>query len=213
MDRYLTEDEKGRIRELYGNRLKDLGPVVETVGWRSKEDQVLRFQVLTRGITLRGCRVMDVGCGLGDLIPFLDQQTGGDYDYLGIDLTPTLVDTAQSLYGGPGRRFLTGDILQMDDLSSVDVVLMSGALSFRIGDNVAFAKTMLERMFALSRGVVAANFLTSYVDYQLEKNFHYPPELLFSFSKSLTRWVTLMHDYPLWEFTLQLRHEARQENI
>ncbi|MBF8271057.1 MAG: hypothetical protein HW380_162 [Magnetococcales bacterium] len=212
MDRYLTDDEANRIRDLYESRLKDSGTDVKTVGWGSKKDQMLRFHVLTRGVKLQGRSVMDIGCGLGDLVPFLDQQTDGQYEYLGIDLAPKLVETARGIHGGPRRRFLAGDILQLDDLAPVDVVLMSGALSFRIGDNISFTQTMLRRMFSLSREVMAVNFLTSYVDYQAEKNFHYSPESLFTFSKSLTRWVTLLHDYPLWEFTLQLRSEARQES-
>ena len=67
-------------------------------------------------------------------------------------------------------------------------------------------------LFDLSSQCLAMNFLTTYVDYQLEKNFHFKPEDVFSLAKSLTKHVTLFHDYPLWEFTIQL-HNNTYKNI
>jgi hypothetical protein len=61
-------------------------------------------------------------------------------------------------------------------------------------------------MMAMSSKGVAVNFLSSYVDYELDRNFHFAPEKAFSLAKKLTRFVTLRHDYPLYEFTLYLYH-------
>ncbi|MBF0096743.1 MAG: class I SAM-dependent methyltransferase [Magnetococcales bacterium] len=209
MEQILTVEEKKQIIDLYEKRLEELGNDVRTVGWSSRESQWLRFQVLTRGLALQGRTILDIGCGLGDLVVFLDQQTGGDYRYLGIDISPRLIDRAATLHGGGNRAFRTGDLLQMTDVEPADLVLMSGALTFRVSDNMALAQSMLRRMYALTRESMAVNFLSSHVDYQLEKNFHYDPSQIFSFAKKLTPWVALWHDYPLWEFTLQLHTHSR----
>ena len=67
---------------------------------------------------------------------------------------------------------------------------------------------MLSRMFALSKEAVSVNFLSTHVDFQNTRNFHYDPSEMLAFAKTLTKWVALYHDYPLWEFTLQMRREA-----
>jgi SAM-dependent methyltransferase len=210
MERHLTPAERTSIQRLYEERHSRMGRHIKTVGWSSKDDQTLRFEMLFRGIDPRGKRILDVGCGLGDMIPFLDQLTGGDYDYLGTDLSPALAADARSTFSGERRQFLAGDIVEMEELAPVDLVVMSGALNFRIEDNVAYAKTLMRKMFSLARETASMNFLTSHVDFQDPKNFHHSPSALFEFAKSLTRWVTLYHDYPLWEFTLQLFRRAQK---
>jgi hypothetical protein len=68
---------------------------------------------------------------------------------------------------------------------------------------------MLGKMFALASKGVAVNFLSSYVNYEHERNFHYSPEEIFRMARRFTKWVKLRHDYPLWEFTLYMYREAQ----
>jgi hypothetical protein len=51
--------------------------------------------------------------------------------------------------------------------------------------------------------------LSSYVNYEKDINYHHKPEELFKFAKSLTKWVVVRHDYPLWEFTLYMYKNHR----
>jgi ubiquinone/menaquinone biosynthesis C-methylase UbiE len=208
VDRRLTEDERRRITNLYEMRYQQFGQSHKTVGWGSVSDQVLRFEMLCRGLSLSGKSIIDVGCGLGDLVPFLMDRYGDDFHYTGIDIAQALVVDAQGKYGQPNVRFICGEILELDENEQYDVALLSGALSYRIADNLGYAGDVLNKLFRMTREVVSVNFLSSYVDYQEEKNFHYSPEDMFGFAKQLTKWVTLYHDYRLWEFTLQIRHAA-----
>jgi len=207
----LKKTEKEEILKLYEDRYAAEGRSIKTVGWGSAEDQFLRFEVLLRGIDVSGKKILDVGCGLGDLVKYLDIIGTKDYKYIGIDLSRKLVADAQAAFGGEGRTFIVGDILEATDLDSVDIVLLSGSLNFRVENNMEHSQAMIRRMFELARETVSLNFLSSYVDEQLKKNFHYSPEKIFSFSKTLTPWVTLYHDYPLWEFTLQIHHQSKQK--
>ncbi len=205
----MDERDRDAIVTLYSERLRRLGRSHRTVGWGSAADQELRFEQLFRGTDPRGGRVLDLGCGLGDLVPFLDARTGGDYEYLGVDLAPDLVVAAEDAYGGPRRRFVVGDIGDLVLAESFSHVVCSGALSFRIVDNEAVARRTIAAAFQRADVLTAFNFLTSYADFQLEKNFHYSPEEMFRYARTLTPRVALYHDYPLWEFTLQLRREKR----
>ena len=203
----LNGRDKKRLVTLYEERLDELGNDVKTVGWNTREDQVLRFDMLYRGLDATGLSVLDVGCGLGDLTTYLDARTGGNYDYTGLDISERLVGQAKENFGSARREFVAGDILTMDNLGTYDIVFMSGALSFRIEDNMAFARTMIDRMFGACRKTLTMNFLSTHVDYQLDKNFHYNPGEMLGFAKTLTPWVNLYHDYPLWEFTVQMHRE------
>ena len=51
--------------------------------------------------------------------------------------------------------------------------------------------------------------LSSHVNYQEEHLYYFSPERLFSFAKSLTRFVQVRHDYLPFDFTLYLYKEAR----
>ena len=48
--------------------------------------------------------------------------------------------------------------------------------------------------------------------FRKRKIFHYKPEEIFSFSKEITKYVSLYHDYPLFEFTIQLNHNYKSKN-
>lgn len=213
MERYLSDDDRELISRFYDSRYKELGRSVKTVGWGNVADQRLRFEVLFRNLNPKGKRILDVGCGLGDLVDFLDGITRGDYEYLGIDLSDALIQDACERWKSPKRRFVTGDLLSLPQPLACDIAVQSGALSLKIRDNDAHARALLTRMFELAEETVSANFLSTYVDFIAEKNYHFSPETMFQFGKSLTPWVAMFHDYPLWEFTLQLHHSSKQAQV
>jgi ubiquinone/menaquinone biosynthesis C-methylase UbiE len=158
---------------------------------------------LLRNINPKGKTILDVGCGLGELVPYLDEKTNGDFTYIGIDIAEKLIEDARTQYGKPGREFYIGDIFTVN-LSSVDIAVLSGALSFKTENIEAYALQTMEKMFSLCTEAACLNFLSKYVDYELEKNQHYLPETIFAKGKALSRSVNLIHDYPLYEFTVQV---------
>lgn len=200
----LTNDDYARLTGLYDGRLAEHGISVKTVGWRSESDQQMRFEVLCRGLDLTGKRVLDIGCGLGDFIPWAEAKYGADFDYVGMDLSPGLVKTAGERFPGGRRRFIAGTLTRDSDLGEFDIAILSGTLTFKTADNMATMRSILSSAYALCREAVCSNFMTSYADSQLEKNYHYSPEDIFTFAKSLSRFIVLYHDYDLYEFTVQV---------
>lgn len=204
----LSDEDCSRLSALYDGRYAEHGASVKTVGWGSESDQAMRFEVLCRGLNLTGKRILDIGCGLGDFVPWAESRFGTDFDYVGMDLAADLVKSAAERLGGPRRRFIADTLGTETDIGEFDVIVLSGTLTFRTTDNMATMRTILTNAFERCQGALCCNFMTSYADTQLEKNFHYSPEEVFSFGKSLTRFVTLHHDYPLFEFTLQMFRQA-----
>lgn len=194
------------VKKFYNTRHQEVGDTLKSVGWSTKESQYLRFEVLVRGLELEGKTILDVGCGLGDFIQFLENRGLKNFSYYGIDISESLIGSARKKYAqNSNYHFLVGDSIELiDQLPDFDLSIMSGALSFKIDDNIGYTTEVMRKLTAKAKEVTAFNFLTSYVDYTLEKNYHYRPEDIFSIAKTITKKVNLYHDYPLYEFTVQL---------
>jgi SAM-dependent methyltransferase len=202
----MTPDEKHALIQLYEDRFAVMGYDMRTIGWKGREDQQLRFDILCDVGDLSGKRVCDIGCGFGDLYDYLSRRFAG-VRYTGIDLVPSLIEKARELH--PSADFRAFDILEHALGERFDYFLLSGALNYRVEDNMTLTRDMLAAMFELADEGVAVNFLTSYVNYEHPRNFHHSPEAVFSLARSMTRWVTIRHDYPLWEFTLFMYKNPR----
>jgi SAM-dependent methyltransferase len=89
-----------------------------------------------------GDRILDVGCGPGNFIPYLPECR-----YLGVDANSAYIDTARGRYGTHGKRFIcdTVSYQSVRDLGEFDLVLAIGLLHhledaeardlFRMGHN------------------------------------------------------------------------------
>lgn len=194
------------VESFYDQKLIEHGVSHAAVGWGSKEDQFLRFRMLLRGISPKGKVILDAGCGLGDLVNYLDELTGGDFEYIGIDITESLIHKARDLHQRPNCTFLVGDLMA-DGVKEVDISILSGALTYKRKDIKGYAKKTMGRMYELSREAACLNFMSKHVDFELDKNQHYYPEEVLEWSYGLTRNITLYGDYPLYEFTIQLKKE------
>lgn len=102
---------------------------VKALGWKGAESQIRRFEVLAGVDDLSGCSVLDLGCGYGDLKPFLDQGFTG-VAYIGVDQMHEFVREAAKRHGRcRNTRFFLGDFTTMA-LPRVDYVLASGAFGY-----------------------------------------------------------------------------------
>lgn len=204
MVKKVNSDLEG-VAKFYNDRFLVEGDTIKSVGWSSKDSQLLRFKILLETFELQGKCILDVGCGLGDLVPYLEELTAGDFKYIGLDISEELIKKAQQKYPQKNCEFIVGDILSTDLQGlQVDYAIESGAFSFKITDNESYVRAAMQKMYEVSREGIALNFLTSYADYSLEKNFHFEPEKIFSWAQKLSRFVSISHDYKLWEFTVRI---------
>jgi len=85
-------------------------------------------------------KVLDLGCGLGHLLAYLDQNGLPYEDYRGIDVSERMVQKAKDRLG---ERFEQRDILQRPlELGSFDTGYLLSVLGYPIGENPV--KTMME---------------------------------------------------------------------
>lgn len=72
----------------------------------------------------KGSKVLDIGCGTGDILGFLPEV-----DYIGFDLSADYIETAKKRFAGRGRFFCesVGSGVNVPD-SSFDIVIAHGVL-------------------------------------------------------------------------------------
>ena len=129
------------------NRTQVFASIHRNAGWGSEYDSVsgpgstleetavLRRElpVLLRQIGARS--LLDAPCG--DLHWMKECELGIE-EYIGIDVVEDIVAANTERYGGPGRRFMVGDIVN-DDLPLVDVILCRDCLVHLPYDDVLVA--------------------------------------------------------------------------
>jgi SAM-dependent methyltransferase len=201
-------DEERLTAENYRRRLREHGASHLALDWGSREGQRLRFRVLAEVGDLAGRRILDVGCGLGGFVGWLDER-GIAADYTGIDLTADLVARARSLH--PGRRFLTGGIL--DDVlpagERFDYVLASGIFATYAEGAEDYLRRVVARMWSLADIACAFNSLSAWAPTREAGEYHADPLATAAFCRELTPWLVLRHDYHARDFSFYL---YRQRN-
>ena len=157
---------------------------------------------------LSGCKILDVGCGFGHMLDYL-QAWGIPAQYTGVDICPPFIEIAKERH--PGADFRLLDILNSHITEKWDWVFLVGAFNVTPQKQRwwPYVQAMITRMYDLCRKGVAVDFLSSYVDFKKPHAFHAHPEKVFTFAKQLSRRVTLRHDYMAYEFTLYVYKEQR----
>jgi len=80
-----------------------------------------------RFLVPEGLRVLDIGCGTGDLLAALRPSLG-----VGLDLSPTMIEYAERRY--PHLKFSAGDVEEPDDLARLhgpfDAIILSDTVGY-----------------------------------------------------------------------------------
>lgn len=196
------DSDLGTTREYYQELYQKHGYSPESLGW-AKGKQLLRFEILlSRFLHLESPRVLDVGCGFGDLTGLL-AKTYKNFSYVGIDITPEFVEEARRRHGsGDQISFRLGDFLTEPLEDDFDIVVASGTFNTRFpnGGNETFIERAMEKSFALCREGFAIDFLSDKVDYRLEHTWHSRPEDILGTAYKLSRNVLLRNDVFPFEF-------------
>jgi trans-aconitate methyltransferase len=187
----------------YRERLARFQHDPRTLGW-DKGKQPERFQALTQLLPLCQLRsLLDVGCGFGDLYPFL-REHGFPGTYTGLDFVPELIDVGRVAY--PEAELIVGDFADYQPQESFDIVLASGIFNARLTaeDHWDYVARTLKRMFAACRVAACADFLSAYADTPRADLFYAQPEAVFQLAKSLSRRAALLHHYLPFEFAVYI---------
>jgi SAM-dependent methyltransferase len=198
-----------QVRQYYEGKLADHGATARGVDWNSEESQQLRFRELSHLFAADPeASVNDYGCGYGAMAAWL-RGAGHTGAYCGFDISPRMIAAARERYAAlPACRFVS----DREDLAPADYTVASGI--FNVRQDVADADwrryivDTIGDMRRVSRRGFAFNALTSYSDADKRRpDLYYADPLdLFDYCKRhVSRFVSLLHATPLYEFTILVR--------
>lgn len=151
-------DKKKQIEAYYKPKMGKGLPDFKVLGWESREAQYMRFEMLISNIDIQNKKILDVGCGLGNLLEYLLDR-GIDVMYTGVDLLEDMIKSAKSK-NLPGE-FYCMDIFKQHpfDEKSFDIVYTSGIFNLNMGNNLEFLERAFGRFVELSKELVVFNLL------------------------------------------------------
>lgn len=195
------EHRKDKIRRHYESRIDRDLPHHAVLDWASAQSQLARFQIFARNVPLQDKSLLDVGCGLGDLLTYLD-SLAVRVCYTGVDLLDKMVQAARRNH--PGIDFVQGDIFQATPFKaeSFDVVFCSGAFNLNLGNNEQFLPRAVATMLNLAREYAVFNLLHSRAASQEQTYFYYHPDQVLEMLRDLPCQVRIVDDYLHNDFTV-----------
>ena len=194
-------DHKDVIRGHYIPRINRYTSNHEILDWESGKAQESRFDVFLDNVELSGKRLLDVGCGLGDLLGYCKAK-GIECDYTGIDLLGEMVELAQAAYCD--GHFLHGDMFKQDifPADSFDVVFTSGIFNLNIGNNEEFLQSAIQRLWKVSRDVVVFNMLHTKSRDKDNTYYYHDPGEISAYLQDFGCNVVIVEDYLGNDFTV-----------
>jgi SAM-dependent methyltransferase len=187
----------------YADKVRTYGFDHRGLGFGRKSSQDKRFEAMLALGDFDGARVLDVGCGFGDFLAFLNDR-GVEPSYTGLDICEPMVERCRERFPRGAARFLVGDALDFEPGEPFDYVVASGLFGLdSVGARERIRPT-LERLFAWARIGAAVNFLSTQTPTPAEARIYVDPCKALEAALSLTPAVRIDHTYLPNDFTLLL---------
>ncbi len=148
---------------------------------------------------------LDVGCGFGDLLPYLE---GTDYKitkYTGIDFICDFITEARKRHAGTciNTEFIVGSTYG-GGIAKHDIVVASGIFNKRCNGWYKYTEDLIKTMFDLCTHCVCANFLSIYSDNKQKNAYYADPNKILNLAFKIGKRVVLKHDYRKNDFTVRI---------
>jgi SAM-dependent methyltransferase len=208
IDREDVKRIEDNARDRFEKRLDDEGAKPEALGWDAESSMRTRFSAATNLFDFSDTSVLDVGCGFGDFLGYLEDAGQAPEKYVGVDISDEILGVARDRY--PSGRFEKRNVL-LDpyEAKTFDITVEFGVLNYEFPSvtNEAYLRHFLQTVAKCSDAVLL-NILSDYRngDWEYEEDVHYySPEKVFSCAQELSRDVVLQHSFepiPQKEFNI-----------
>lgn len=199
------------IKTYYEDNMAKGLPEYGVLGWESEEAQRLRFDMLLSSVNLEGKTLLDVGCGTGNLLEYVNSK-GINVSYTGVDILDKMIEQAKS-------KQLDAEFYHMDifknnifNNDAFDVIYASGIFNLNLGNNKAFLINALELFFRLSSEAVVFNLLHCASPDREDKYYYFHPdevsEIIADFSNVIEK-AEFVEAYLKNDFTVVCRKQRK----
>jgi hypothetical protein len=198
--------------EYYGELYEKFGPGVNAVASGQQVYKNLRYKKLSAVFQNDdNFEIHDVGFGLGHYFEYLlANYPDKRFVYSGSEITSQFVEFVHSKY--PALNVAIRDLADGPFLEMYDYLIFGGTFYHQINENqdefMNFVQKLLINGFKSARKGIAFNLITKYVDYKSEGLFFADINVLTDFvANNLSRFFTIDHASPLYEYTICVYHE------
>lgn len=195
-----------KIKEHYKELFDKYGDSAEAVQYTDHKSQFKRFEILA-SIAPQIDSVIDIGCGLGHLYTYLQEQYP-NVKYLGLDFVAEFVEACNEKFkDNTNTAFSQFDLTKDKIPSGYDYIMLSGVFNNKSDNNKEFMLNGIASMFESCAKGVAFNAMSTYVDFEAENLYYTNPLEIFDFCKrNLSKKVTLRHDYLVKENSIPFEY-------
>ena len=200
-----------KVGTYYTEKVREHGATHRGVDWNSSESQFLRFdQLLKICPTSKPFTLLDFGCGYGALAPYV-QERYPNCSYRGFDVSEAMITQARSTLGPDSER--RAFVTDLADLPIADVTVASGIFSVKLDTPTdlweKYISATLDRLCTVSSDGFAFNMLTGFSEpAKMRPDLYYAdPTFFFTHCRRYSNFVALLHDYPIYEFTILVRKQ------
>ena len=201
----------------YEDKVRRYGFDHRGLGFRNKSSQEKRFEALLELGDFDGARLLDVGCGFGDLLAYLNDR-GIEPVYTGLDICEPMIERCLERFDPSVGRFVVGDALEYEPDEPYDYVVASGLFGLDSMGARERVRPTLERLFGWCRIGTAVNFLSTRSPTPVDGRIYVDPAKALEAGLALTAAARIDHTYLPNDFTLHLyktpawQDESREEN-
>ncbi|MFC1769466.1 class I SAM-dependent methyltransferase [Nitrospirota bacterium] len=185
----MDELSRDYLVDFYTKSLMLHGDRPEALRW-SARGQERRFSAILDSMPgMDNTSLLDYGCGKGDLYAFLNSR-GVSTRYTGVDITPALINLAQSKY--PECRFHVCSPVAEDIEQNHDNIIACGVFNNNIEGTSRNMLRVMKRLFYHTNKAMAITALSSRIgDKSFELSYVDPDELLQYVRDEITPEATL----------------------
>jgi len=202
MDKKSIISAQKKVKDFFAGELEKFGVSHEATNWGSRKSQYARFDVLTAIGEINDKKILDVGCGLGEMYKYLKDKRK-KVNYTGLDLCDEMIASAKTRFSrSPNAKFKTADILEMSISQKYDYVLASGTFNLNLKNNEKLIRDVITRMYEMSKIGAGISMLSAHADFTEKFYYYYDPADIFKFCLTLCRKVVIRHDYMPHDFTI-----------
>lgn len=191
----------------YSTLYRQHGFSPEAVGSEVQSYKELRYEKLSKVFgTDANFTLHDIGMGLGHYYEFLKSNyLDRNIVYSGSDVVEDFVTFCRRQY--PECEFHHRDVSRENTTATYDYVVLAGTFYHKETNTTeewwSFVERMLQSAFWMANRGIAVNMNTQFCDYFRDELFYCDiPRLLDLVSSRMSRFFTIDHAYPLYEFTL-----------
>jgi SAM-dependent methyltransferase len=192
---------QSEISESYKKSYKKFGRDLKSLKWKNEKAAEKRYKELTSNLDFNNKTILDVGCGFGNIIPFIKIKTKS-FTYTGIDIVPEFIKEAKSTYSE--YEFKIFDFTKDEINQNYDIILASGSLNSNRDNNLKWRINIIKKLFAKCNYALTFNMAGDLGETNKKKNniwYANPLEIL-KYCLTLTKKISFKTGYTYKDFTV-----------